>query len=104
MSKKKTYLYYATEENCFECDKFETASPIEDVKQFLKDDYLQTDYIESVAPEMESDFKKHGFAILNTVQGQGYDIIIGIAEQGKCNIVRRRINDARREAVAMCGW
>ena len=36
----KMYLYYATEENCYETEKHESENPIEDVKQFLKDDGL----------------------------------------------------------------
>lgn len=98
----KTYLYYATEENCFETEKFNTTTPIEDVKQFLKDDYLQTDEIESAAHQMRCDFAHNGFAIYETEQGQGYNILIGIANHGKCGEIAKRIAELRREAIAMC--
>jgi hypothetical protein len=39
----KMYLYYATEENCYETEKHVSENPIEDVKQFLKDDGLSDD-------------------------------------------------------------
>ena len=99
---KKTYLYYATEENCFETEKFDTTTPIEDVKRFLKDDYLETDEIESAANQMKSDFENNGFAIYETEQGQGYNILIGIASHGKCGEITKRIAELRREAIAMC--
>jgi hypothetical protein len=98
----KTYLYYATEENCFEMDKFSTENPIGDVKQFMQDDYLQTDEIEAAAYQMQADFEKDGFAVYETTQGQGYDIVIGIARYGKCHEVTEVIKDRRREAIALC--
>ncbi len=98
----KTYLYYATEENCFEQDKFETTNPIGEVKQFMQDDYLQTDEIEAAAYQMQCDFNKNGFAVYETTQGQGYDIIIGIARFGKCSEITKRISELRKEAIAMC--
>lgn len=99
---KKTYLYYATEENCFETEKFNTTNPIEDVKRFLKDDYLETDEIESAASQMKSDFAHDGFAVYETESGQGYNILIGIASHGKCSEITKRIAELRREAIAMC--
>ena len=98
---KKTFLYYGTEENCFETEKFETTNPIEDVRQFLKDDYLQTDEIEAAAYQMQCDFEKQGYAMYETTQGQGYDIIIGIAEQGHCRKILLALRRARREAIEM---
>ena len=98
----KTFLYYATEENCFEADKFETTNPIAEVKQFLQDDYLQTDEIEAAAYQMQCDFAHDGFAMYETEQGQGYYIIIGIARHGKCSEITKRIAELRREAIAMC--
>ena len=102
MRDMKTYLYYATEENCFEQDKFETTTPIEDVKRFMQDDYLQTDEIESAAYQMQRDFEKDGYAVYETVQGQGYEIVIGIARYGKCSEITKLIKERRREAIAMC--
>lgn len=98
----KTYLYYATEENCFECDKYETTDPIGDVKSIMEDDYLQTDEIHLAALTMRADFDKNGFAIYETIQGQGYGILIAIARHGKCTPIRKKIDELRREAIAMC--
>ena len=97
----KTYIYYATEENCFETEKHETTTPIEDVKQFLQDDYLQADEIESAAQQLQSEFDNSGYAMYETEQGQGYNIIIGIARQGKCRHILNAIRSLRRDAIAM---
>lgn len=101
-SNRKVYLYYATEENCFETEKHETTEPLNDVEQFLKDDYLQTDEIELAKYEMQCEFRKNGVAIYGTTQGQGYRIIIAIAKFGKCRKVTDMIAELRREAIAMC--
>ena len=98
----KIYLYYATEENCFETEKHETTEPINDVEQFLKDDYLQTDEIERAKYEMQRDFDKNGVAVYETVQGQDYQILIGIAKFGKCSEITKLIAERRSEAIAMC--
>ncbi len=97
----KTYIYYATEENCFETEKHETTTPIEDVKQFLQDDYLETDEIETAAQQMQSEFDNNGYAMYETEQGQGYHIIIGIAKQGKCRNILNAIRSLRKYAIAM---
>ena len=102
--KKKTYLYYGTEENCFETEKHETTNPEADVKEFLADDYVQTDVIDYDVYEMMCEFRKNGYASVRLTNGQGYDIIIGIAEQGKCRHILKEIRQARREAIAMCEW
>lgn len=93
----KVFVYYATEENGFEIDKFEVTNPMEFVRRLMQDDYLQTDEIESAIEDMEHDFNEYGFATYETEQGQGYTIIIGIAKQGKCNDVRREIHSVRSE-------
>ena len=93
----KTFVYYATEENGFEIDKYEVTEPMEFVRRLMQDDYLQTDEIGSAIEDMTNDFNKNGFATYETEQGQGYTIIIGIAKQGKCNNVRGEINSLRSE-------
>ena len=100
--KKKTYLYYATEENCFETEKYEATNPFEDVANFLKDDYIEPNEIELAVNEMESEFKANGVAVYETVQGQGYNILIGIAQRGTCREITKLIAERRREAIAMC--
>ena len=102
--KKKTYLYYATEENCFETEKHETTNPEADVKEFLRSDYVQTDVIDYNVNELMCEFRKNGYASISLTNGQGYEIIIGIAEQGKCRHILLEIRAARREAIAMCEW
>jgi hypothetical protein len=98
----KTYLYYGSEENCFETEKFNTTNPYKDVEGFLRDDYLQNTEIDYAVHQMACDFMRDGFAIYETVQGQGYRIIIGIARHGKCSEITKRIAELRREAIAMC--
>lgn len=98
----KYYIYYATEENCFETEKFDTTNPIEDVKEILKDDYLDEEKIGEIMGEMAVDYSKDGFAISETESGQGYNILVGIARHGKCSEITKRISELRREAIAMC--
>ena len=97
---KKTYLYYAIEENCFETEKYDAANPIESAKQLLREEYVQTDEIESAAIQMKCDFTNNGFAIYETEQGQGYKLLIGSARHGKCGEITKRIAELRREAIA----
>lgn len=98
----KYYIYYATEENCFETEKMVSENPIEDVKGILKDDYLDEEKIGEIAGEMAVDYSKDGFAICETESGQGYNILVGIARHGKCSEITKRISELRREAIAMC--
>ena len=37
---KKTYLYYAIEENCFETEKYDATKPIERAKQLPREEYI----------------------------------------------------------------
>jgi ABC-type proline/glycine betaine transport system substrate-binding protein len=100
---KKIYLYYGTEENCFETDKREIKKneirPT--IKEWLADDYCQVEMQETAASHIEKEFSKNGYGIWECEQGQGYNIIIGVAEQGKCRHLLNRIREARREAIAM---
>lgn len=98
----KYYIYYATEENCFETEKIVSENPIENVKEILKDDYISEKKIGEIAGKMSVDYSKAGFAIYETEQGQGYNIIIGVARHGKCSEISKRIAELRREAIAMC--
>ena len=97
----KIYFYYATEENCFETQKFETENPFGDMEQFLKDDYVDTQTIEYEVYDAKAQFEKNGFVIVELTQGQGYDIVIGVAKFGKCHEITSVISDRRREAIAM---
>ena len=45
----KTYLYFATEENCFETEKFTTENPLADIKSFLADSYVQVQEAETAS-------------------------------------------------------
>ena len=97
----KTYLYYGTEENCFEIEKHETTNPFGDIRDFLTDDYLQVDEIDLALNQMKSDFEKNGFALYETTQGMGYEIVIGIAKYGKCSKVKRVLELRREELISM---
>ena len=100
---KKIYLYYGTEENCFETEKHEIKrNEIRaTIKQWLADDYCQVDEQEMAADEVEREFNENGYGMWECEQGQGYNIIIGVAEQGKCLNILNEIRNARREAIAM---
>ena len=102
----KHYLYYATEENCFETEKQEISENEirTTIKEWLADDYCQVDMQEEAANYIEGELAKNGYAIWECVQGQGYNIIIGVAEQGKCRYILNEIRAARREAIAMCEY
>lgn len=99
---KKIYLYYGTEENCFEIEKREIKeSEIRaTIKEWLADDYCQVDEQEEGANHIEREFAKNRYASWYCEQGQGYNIIIGVAEQGKCRHILNELRAARREAIA----
>ena len=103
---KKIYLYYGTEENCFETEKREIKkSEIRStIKEWLADDYCQVDVQEEAANEIERAFNKNGYGSWKCEQGQGYNIIIGVAEQGKCRHILLEIHALRREAIKMAGF
>ena len=99
---KKIYLYYGTEENCFEIEKREIKENEirSTIKEWLADDYCQVDEQEEAANSIERDFAKSRFGWWECEQGQGYNIIIGVAEQGKCRHILNELRLARREAIA----
>ncbi len=95
---KKTYIYYATEENAYETDKqVLTGDAKETIKQYLKDDYIEGEEAEEIATELVTAFEKDGYAYETLVNGQDYEIIIGIAQYGKCSEITSVIADCRRE-------
>ena len=98
----KTYLYYATEENCFETEKreLEESEIRSTIKEWLADDYCQVEEQEQAANHIESELAKNGYGIGEGVQGQGYEIIIGVARQGKCRHILNEIRNARKEAIS----
>lgn len=98
----KMYLYYATEENCYETEKHESENPIEDVKQFLKDDGLSDDEIGEIANKMVVEYSQKGYAMEETVNAVGYGIIIGFAHFGKCWCVSNHISEERKIAISYC--
>ena len=102
----KKYLYYATEENCFETEKREIKdSEIRStIKEWLADDYCQVDAQVMTADLIESGLRENGYCSISLTNGQGYNIIIGVAEQGKCRHILNYIRRARREAIAMCEY
>ena len=98
----KTYLYFATEENGFEPDKCEiNENEIRHtIKNYLADEYCQVDTQEEIANEIEKDLAEYGYASCQCEQGQGYNIIIGVARQGKCRHILNEIRALRREFLA----
>ena len=59
---------------------------------------------EEAANYIERELAKSGYAIWECEQGQGYNIIIGVAKYGKCHEITEVIAEARREAIAMCEY
>ena len=98
----KTYLYYATEENCFETEKFSTENPLSDIKTFLTDSFIKEGRAETLAKKAVKEFEQNGYALIEIVDGQDYNIVIGIARFGKCSNVTSVIKENRAEAIALC--
>lgn len=100
---KKIYLYYATDENCFETEKREIKEneirPT--IKEWLADDNCQVNVQKKAANYVASEFAKNGYGVWECEQGQGYNIVIGVARYGKCAEITKRIAELRREAIAM---
>lgn len=102
----KHYLYYATEENCFETEKREISENEirTTIKEWLADDYCQVDVQEMAVATIENCLRENGYGLMILHNGQGYVIIIGVAKYGKCHEIQKVINDNRREAIAMCEY
>lgn len=98
----KTYIYYATEENCFEMEKGEITDIDKEVKVLLALDYVQTDVAHYNTYDLIYRFNKDGVATMEYESGQGYHTIIGIARHGKCSEISKRIAELRRVAIALC--
>jgi hypothetical protein len=93
----KYYIYYATEENGYETEKHASENPIEDIKEFLKEDGFDEEEIGEIAGEMTAYYSTNGYAYETLVNGQGYEIVIGLAQHGKCSNITSVIADCRRE-------
>ena len=97
---KKTYIYYATEENGYETEKqVLTGDAKETIKQYLKDDYLEEEEAEEIANDLVIALEKNGYAYETLVNGLDYEIVIGLAQYGKCSNVTSVIADCRRETA-----
>lgn len=99
----KTYLYFGTEENLFECEKHEVDNVFGSVVDFL-DDVCSYEESERIAKKMEDEVVTKGYSVYEDVNEQDYDIFIGVAKQGYCNIVRNQLNKKRHECMEMAGF
>lgn len=100
---KKTYLYYGTEENFYEIEKHESTNITEDTKTFLKD-VVDKNEAEAIAEEMKCELNVDGFATYEGEDEHGYQIFLGFAEQGHCQVLRNILNEKRRECMEMAGF
>lgn len=96
---KKYFFYYGTEENAYEINKDtynDLDSAIAEVEETLKgsDEQFSKD-----------GFKKQlelgGYALVETENAHGYNIVVGIATQGHCKEIRGLLQDYRREIIAL---
>ena len=100
---KKTYLYYGTEENFFEPEKQEVDNVFGYVLDYLAD-VCSYEEAERIARDVENEVETKGYAVYEDVNEQDYDIFIGVAKQGYCNIVRNQLNEKRRECMELAGF
>ena len=99
----KTYLYYGTEENLFEVEKHEVDNVFGYVLDYLAD-VCSYEESERIAKDIENEVEAKGYATYEDVNEQGYDIFIGVAKQGYCNIVRNQLKEKRNECMEMAGF
>lgn len=92
----KNYFYFATEESCFECWKYDSDNLAKDIKDTLVDSGYSVDEANKVVLEMMNDYHKDGFAIFYGTNKADYDIILGVAKYGKCTNVSSTINEERK--------
>ena len=95
----KQYVFYATEETCFETDKIVSENPIEEVKELLKNDGVTEEEIGEVVNELTVDYSKNGYALSSAESCRHYLILIGIACHGKCRPVTSDISYMRRQYI-----
>lgn len=100
---KKTYLYYGTEENLFELEKYEVDNTFGWVVDYLVD-VCSYEEAERIARDVENEVETKGYSVYEDVNEQGYDIFIGVAKQGSCNIVRHQLKEKRDECMEMAGF
>ena len=95
---KKTYIYYANEQYGYETEKQVVNGDLrQTVEDFLKEDYIEGDEAEVIANELITALEKDGYAYEMLVNGQNYEIVIGLAQYGKCSEITSVIADCRRE-------
>lgn len=94
----RNYIYFATEESCFECWKSNSDNLASDIKEYLLENWYPEDEANKVVLEMMNKYHKDGFAIFYGMN-QEYDIILGVAKYGKCANVSGVINEERRNLI-----
>ena len=94
--KKKIYIYYGTEENGYETQKFETKNPEKDLTDQLSDGFDKKEVKELVA-ELLSGFNEEGCMYVQDGNEQGYGIFIGIAKKSLAKTLADELKYLRRE-------
>ena len=96
---KKYYLYYGTEENAYEPEKFGPKT-LEEALDTMQE-WFEENGDDFNRKLWEENISKNGYDYEETDNSQGYYTVMGIAMQGKCNKVRSILTDYRREMLSM---
>ena len=104
---EKHFIYYGTEENCFETEKHETNDVSNDVKSFIDTELGEEDYTEEERQEIVNDImedvSRYGYGYYEDTNEQGYEFFLGVAKEGKCTRMQLLLNEKRDECMAMAG-
>ena len=94
----KQYIYYASEHDAYnEVFKHQTNNVIEDILYYLSSNGMGKVESNKIANELMEDANKNGYVTYMGYANDNYQYIIGIAQYGCCNEVRKFIEGLQKE-------
>ena len=100
----KTYIYYGTEENGYEIQKYETKNVIKDLGDILADTDLSKREIMDLINEFTENINENGVYYTSTYNSHGYDIFVGVAKKSQTKTLTDILKSLRKEFKEMSGF
>ena len=96
---EKIYIYYGTEENGYEIQKYETKNLIKDLGDILADTDLSKREIMDLINEFTENINENGEYFTSTYNSHGYDIFIGVAKKSQTKTLTDILKSLRKQFI-----
>lgn len=103
-TEEKIYIYYGTEENGYEIEKYETKNLTKDLGDIFANVDLSKRELKDLIDEFTENISKNGVYYLSTYNNQGYDIFIGVAKKSKIKTLTDILKSLRKEYTGIFGY